>query len=136
MKIIGSSLVKNVKDAVSFPGMKLSEYINFQLDVENEDIIIYSFGINDLHSGATPEEVFINYNKLIRGKKETYIILPPKQSQYVYDKYMDSELLDDDFILLTTWCDKYETFDGLHPNEETVKILEDEINLYILRNNT
>lgn len=128
MKIIGSSLVQNIKDAISFPGMKLSEYINFQLDVENEDIIIYSFGINDLHSGATLDEVFINYNKLIRGKKETYIILPPKQSQSVYAKYMDSELLDDDFILLTTWCDTYETFDGLHPNEKTVKRLEAEIN--------
>ena len=115
------------KNAISFPGMKLSEYINCQLDVGDIDVVVYSFGINDLNSGATPEEVFINYNKLIRGKKETYLILPPKQAQYVYDKYMDSILLDDDFILITTWCQNYGSVDGLHPDEETVKILEDEL---------
>ncbi len=54
MKIIGSSLVKNVKNAISFPGMKLSEYITCQLDVEYIDVVVYSFGINDLNSGATP----------------------------------------------------------------------------------
>jgi len=125
MIIVGCSLVKN---SISFPGIKLAEYIPLQIDINKEDTIVYSFGCNDLNSGVTYDEVFSNYNKLIRGKKHTYLIVPPLQPQIVYDKFIDSELLDDDFILLFIWCNDYKTIDGLHPTEETVHKLENELN--------
>lgn len=125
MIVIGCSLVKNIANAISFPGMKLSEYINFQIDIGDENIVVYSFGCNDLNSG---EEIFANYNKLSRGKTDTYLIVPPAQSQLIYDKFIDSELLDNDFILLSTWCCDYKTIDGLHPDDETIQILENELN--------
>ena len=128
MIVIGCSLVKNIANAISFPGMKLSEYINFQIDIGDENIVVYSFGCNDLNSGATYEEIFANYNKLSRGKTDTYLIVPPGQSQLIYDKFIESELLDNDFILLSTWCCDYKTIDGLHPDDETIQILENELN--------
>jgi hypothetical protein len=130
MLVIGCSLIQKIEGTISFPGMKLSEYIEFQVDTDEEDIVIYSFGCNDYNSGATYEEVFVNYNKLNRGKKETYLIVPPLQSQIIYEKFLDSDLLDDDFILLFTWSDNYETIDGLHPCEKTIQLLKNE--LYII----
>jgi hypothetical protein len=50
MLVIGCSLVEHVAQAISFPDMKLSEYI-MQLEVGEEPIVVYSFGINDLNAG-------------------------------------------------------------------------------------
>lgn len=124
MLVIGDSLVKDVAQATSFPGMKLSEYIHVQLDVGEEPIVVYSFGCNDLNAGATFAETFANYNCLRRGAEATYLIVPPGQPQFVYDHFSDSALLDDDFTLVCTWCREYTTTDGLHPNEAAIRRLE------------
>lgn len=127
MLVIGCSLVEHVAQAISFPGMKLSEYIHMQLEVGEEPIVVYSFGINDLNAGATYAETFANYNRLRRGAKETYLIVPPGQPQFVYDRFSDSALLEDDFTLVSTWCREYTTTDGLHPDEASIRRLEREL---------
>jgi hypothetical protein len=126
MKVIGDNLVKSIEGAFLFLGTTLCEYVAQQVNT-NEDIIVYSFGYFDLNSGISHDNLFINYNKLIRGTIATYLIIPPLQPQILYDKFLNSKILDDDFICLFDWCDNYETIDGLHPNIKSIRLLEKEL---------
>ena len=48
----GDSLVQQIPKAQSYLGMKLSEYVVLPEQANlHHNIIIYSFGINDLNSG-------------------------------------------------------------------------------------
>ena len=109
----------------------MANYIQLQIDINKVDIIVYSSGCNDLNSGVPYEEVFSNYNKLIRGIKQTYLIIPPLQPQIIYDKFIDSELLDDNFILLFIWYNDYKIINSLYPTEENIGKLENELNKII-----
>mgnify|MGYP003992758711 FL=1 len=128
--IIGDSLVLHLKlnNVISNPGMKLEEYIKEQYDYLQSDILIYSFGGNDIKSGIDVNEVFHNYNKLYRGNNETYLIIPPLLNNTIYTEFMTSNILDDDFILLFTWTEHYSTIDdNIHPDIISLEKLKKDI---------
>ena len=128
--IIGDSLILHLKlnNVISNPGMKLEEYIKEQYDYLPSDILIYSFGGNDIKSGIDVNEVFHNYNKLYRGNNETYLIIPRLLNNTIYTEFMTSNILDDDFILLFTWTEHYSTIDdNIHPDIISLEKLKKDI---------
>lgn len=131
--IIGDSLIEKLKyvtnyEIISYPGISLEQYLlNLSSLYDNNiiDIIIYCFGINDINNGITIKKVIGNYNKLKRGSVKTYIILPPFQN-HIFLEEID-KLLDDDIFILESFLDNYNTYDGLHPDINTINILKEEI---------
>lgn len=123
MHIIGDSLIQNIKfeNVSCFPAMKLREYVETPLYIEDE-MLVYCFGINDLHSGQNIDDLLPIYNNLYRGKKITCLIIPPLQKNNIIKTFANSKLLNDDFILVE-WFENYMTDDGLHPNSKTLNIL-------------
>ena len=138
MIIIGDSLISNFNSlnflVMSFPGITLDSYINnFNYEIhelkslqnDNNFKLIYCFGINDLNSGISEDELIENYNKLKFEPGRTFIVLPPYQSDDFYYKCENSISLDFEFI--HSFTENYESYDGLHPNSNTLKTLNQEI---------
>lgn len=132
MIIIGDSLIENLKDFLeceifSYRGISLERYLSnlSSLHENNYNIIIYCFGLNDINNGISISEVIKNYNKLKRGNIKTYIILPPFQKDTFIEEI--DRLLDIDLLILESFTDDYYTYDGLHPNIQTVNKLANDI---------
>jgi hypothetical protein len=135
MIVIGDSLIakldKNKFIVNTYPGISLNEYLikynelKSVDDISEEDIVVYSFGINDLNNGIPSEEVISGYNKLKHGKATTFIIIPPFQNHDFIDQC--ERILSEDFEFIYAFTENYRACDGLHPSKESLSKLEDEL---------
>jgi len=126
MIIIGDSTVlKFPEDEIftvnSYPGMTLLQYLRTYNDLqEDEDIIIYSFGTNDYGMGEDENSIMANYQKLKKGTKFTFIVVPACLDYDFYDKCLD---LPDDLQFLESFL----LSDDIHVSDEILSDLKEEI---------
>ena len=124
---IGDSLLQDLKeDYVDiFPGLTLERYINnFMTCYDRDEFIIICFGINDLNTGTSENELINMYRTLTLYYRNMYIVLPPFQAK---DFYMKCTKINNTH-LLTAFINDYETIDGLHPTKRSLNNLVYEVN--------
>lgn len=154
MIIIGDSLIKDFDKTIEivssvypnsfkkiggikylhYSKMKLKQYIDINKTQEiDDDLVIYCFGKNDIYHLSEKdkklEEIADLYNGLKRGKKLTFIILPPyiniDEAEVIY------ELLEDDLLCIHDHVVEYDGI-GIYSttNEINFQIMNNILDLY------
>lgn len=125
--VTGDSLIENYNhnNVDCYSGMTLEHFVkNIMPVIPFDDTLCYffCFGLNDLSSGINEDEVINNYNVLIEKYLTCVIILPPFQTDSFYQKcsHIDSFYSE---IFITD----YNTVDGVHPDNDTLDKLKDDI---------
>ena len=123
MIVIGDNLIKDLKSNGVFKvecygNITLEEYLRYHNNSKiNHDIIIYCFGYHDINNDRDINDIVIDYDKLKRGEKITYMIIPPN-SKFDIDDKIKEQLYIYNFIL------EYKSDDTIHPDKDTLANLE------------
>lgn len=126
MIVVGDSTVKYfIEDdnytVNSYPGLTLREYLEtYNSFMDDEDIIVYSFGTNDHGNFEDEDTILHNFTLLKKGNLLTFIVVGPTFSHEFYDKCRN---LPDNFEVIDTFMSSTD----IHVSPELLRDLKNEI---------